>query len=87
MKTLRITEAYRDGVTTVIMVEAVEMIRHQAPTGCVLSASLRPVAVVTHSAGGTAVTAVGDEAVDLEELRRTLPEIDALLRKDSGGDD
>jgi len=79
MGTCRINEIVIDPALTLIVVETVELQTTRTKTGGFLFGNIAPIAVVVCRQDGT--TALDMEAMpaSVEQLRRDIPELDAVL--------
>ena len=77
---LRARIAFRDGPLTLIAIESAESHAHRAEGHWQLAGILKPVAVVVSGPDGPYAVALDASALDLDELKREVPGLDAALR-------
>lgn len=79
MGTLRTIEIFNDSMFTLIAVESVDFQHSKTNTGCHLYGNIEPIAVVVCSADGTYAVDMEAKPANLEQLRQTIPELDAII--------
>lgn len=76
---LRASIALRDGPLTLITVESAESHAHRAEGHWRVAGTLKPMAVVVCGAGAPYALDMDANALDLDELRRDVPDLDAAI--------
>lgn len=79
MATFRINEMFIDPALTLIVVEAVEFRTTATKTGGFMFGSIAPIAVVVCRQDGTTALDMQAKPASVEQLRRDIPELDAVL--------
>ncbi|MDH3576193.1 MAG: hypothetical protein OEO71_00035 [Gammaproteobacteria bacterium] len=79
MATFRINEMFIDPALTLIVVEAVEFRTTTTTSGGFMFGSIAPIAVVVCRQDGTTALDMQAKPASVEQLRRDIPELDAVL--------
>lgn len=79
MGTCRINEVFIDPALTLIIVEAVEFRMTTTTTSGFIFGNITPIAVVVYRQDGTTAMDMHAEPASVEQLRRDIPELDAVL--------
>lgn len=78
---LRSREIYKDSNITLIAVESIAFRPSKTAFGIHLSGTIEPIAVIVSSPDGTTALGMDGQAVDLDQLRRDLPDIRAQMKE------
>lgn len=79
MGTCRINELFIDPALTLIVVEAVDFQTAKFATGGYMFGNIAPIAVVICRNDGTTALDMQARPTSVEQLRRDIPELDAVL--------
>jgi hypothetical protein len=79
MGSLRAIEVFRDPRYRLIAIESIELVQHHENPVCLLSGRAEPVALIVCGAGGIDALDMRSETVDLDRLRREVPELDSMI--------
>lgn len=75
MMKLRSREIYKDSNVTLIAVESISFRPSKTTFGIHLSGTIEPIAVVVSGPDGTHGLGMDGQALDLDQLRRNIPDI------------
>ena len=81
MKTLRLRKILDEDARKLIAVESVESTQSKTDTGGRFFGSIKPIALVVCDPRGSYALDIEARTADLEQLRRDLPELDALVEQ------
>ena len=79
MGTCRINEMFIDPTLTLLVVEAVEFRTTTTTSGGFIIGKIAPIAVVVCSQDGTTALDMQANPASVEQLKRDIPELDAVL--------
>lgn len=79
MGTFRINELFIDPALTLIVVEAVDFRTTRTTTGGYAYGNIAPIAIVICRRDGTTAWDMQAQPASVEQLRRDVPELDAVL--------
>ncbi len=79
MATLRANKVFSNAIFTLVVIESIEFQSGKMTTGCHLYVSIKPVAVVVCTPGRTYALDMEAKLTTLDELRRSVPELDTFI--------
>ena len=80
MTTLRSREIYKDSNVTLIAVDSIELRPSKTTFGFHCSGTIEPIAVIVSGPDGTYAVGMDAQALDLDQLRRDLPDTRAQMK-------
>ncbi len=81
MAELRARRIYSDPARTIVAVESVELVAHRTSGRFQLFGRAEPSAIVVAGGDGSYALDMQCEPVDLDRLRREVPELDAMIMR------
>ena len=81
MGTLRTSEIFNDSKLTLIAVESVDVRHSKTNAGCRLYGNIEPIAVIVCGPDTTYALDMELRPVAFDQLRRDIPELDAIIKK------
>ena len=78
MTKLRSREVYKDANVTLVAVESIDFRPGKRTFGFHVSGTIEPVAIIVSDPGGTYALGMDAQALDLDQMRRDIPDIWAL---------
>ncbi len=79
MGTLRISKVFNDSMLTLIAVESVDLRLSKTNAGFQCYGNIKPIAVIVCSAEGTYALDMEAKPAQFDQLRREIPELDAIV--------
>lgn len=79
MRALRTSEIHNSGSLRLVAVESVQFWRKKSKTGCQLFGNIKPTAVIICSPDGVTALDMDAKPANLDQLKRDLPELDAVI--------
>lgn len=81
MTRLRSREIYKDSNVTLIAVESIDFRPAKTTFGFHFSGTMEPIAIIVSNPDGTYGLGMDAEGLDLDQLRRDIPDISAQMKK------
>ncbi len=82
MTAYRVREFFNDGALSLTAVESLDLHTSRSNVGSYISGSIDPVAIIVSDQTGTYALDIHAQTLTLEQLRRAIPELDALCEEE-----
>ena len=79
MAAMRVSQIFRRSNLGIVAVERVTFRHSRSKAGCLLQGAVKPIAVVVCSGDHAYALDIEAQALDLEQLKRDVPELDSII--------